>query len=122
MSEERPIRIGAAARDVAVVWEEEGDHILGEGADVERVGDMTWTWRTDEAETGRVEFADAGPERGEARLLIDRRDGAAGARIAEIIDRLSEVLATRGIDRPVVAQDPHQGEAPEQATDPDQPL
>lgn len=124
-TETRPIRFGLAAREAANLWQEQADRVITDEAtsfEVEKAGDLTWTWSMGDVENGRLEFHDRGEGRGEARLEVERSDGSAGERIDSIVTRLSAALTQPGLDPPVVARDPHQGEPPEAATDPDQPL
>lgn len=124
-TERRPIRFGLSALDAARRWEECSGSILApdDGAiNLEKVDDLVWAWEIGGSESGRIEFRDAGPEQGGAEIEVSRTDGSAGERAGSIIDRLARVVSGVGIDPPVVARDPHQGEPPEASTDPDQPL
>lgn len=124
-TERRPIRFGLPARDAARLWEQGASSILatdGDAVHLEKLDDLTWTWTIGEVESGRIGFRDSGPERGAAEIEVTRTDGSAGPRTGSIVDRLAGELAGRGLDPPVVARDPHQGEPPEASTDPDQPL
>jgi hypothetical protein len=127
--DKRPIRIGIPARQAAERWEANAGPILQSDldendVDVERVDGRTWEWTIGEVESGRIEFIDAGEGTGELVIDLERSDESAGDRIRSIVNRFSRsVVGESGdIDRPVVAIDPHQGEPPEAATDPDQPL
>lgn len=125
-TERRPIRFGVAAPQAARSWEEGSGPILAPDTDddvrLEKVDDLAWTWEIGEVESGRIEFRDAGPERGAAEIEVTRTDGSAGHRAGSIVDRLADELTGPGMDPPVVARDPHQGQPPEASTDPDQPL
>lgn len=124
-TERRPIRFGLPARDAARLWEEVASSILvadGDAAHLEKVDDLTWTWTIGEVESGRIGFRDSGPEQGTAEIEVRRADGSAAPRAGSIVDRLAGELSGQGLDPPVVARDPHQGEPPEASTDPDQPL
>lgn len=125
-TERRPIRLGLAAPDAARSWEEGSGPILDPDKEddvrLEKVGDLAWTWEIGEVESGRIEFRDAGPEQAAAEIEVSRPDGSAGNRAGSIVDRLADELSGPGLDPPVVARDPHQGEPPEASTDPDQPL
>ncbi|HEX2152448.1 MAG TPA: hypothetical protein VHL52_00530 [Acidimicrobiia bacterium] len=129
--DKRPIRIGIPAREAAERWEANARTILQSDldaddvdVDVERVDGRTWEWTIGEVESGRIEFIDAGEGTGELVIDLERSDQSAGDRIRSIVNRFSRSVVgeSGGIDPPVVAIDPHQGEPPEAATDPDQPL
>jgi len=123
---ERPVRIGLPAREAARRWEEAATTILATDGEpspsIEKVGDMTWEWRLGDTESGRIEFRDAGEEIGEFIIDIDRLDDDGAARLRSIVNGFTRAAAGAGVDRPVVAADPHQGEPVEAATDEDQPL
>lgn len=125
-TERRPVRFGLSARDAARSWEAGSGAILApDNADdlsLEKVGDLAWTWELGKVESGRIEFRDAGPEQGAAEIEVTRTDGSARQRAGSIVERLAGELSGHGMDPPVVAEDPHQGEPPEAPTDPDQPL
>lgn len=127
--DQRPIRIGMPARQAAERWATSAEPILRSdiddaGAQIDQVDAKTWEWTIGEVESGRIEFIDAGEETGELVIRLERTDESAADRIRSIVNRFTRSVAgdSDGIDRPVVADDPHQGEPPEAATDPDQPL
>lgn len=123
---ERPMRVGLPAREAARRWEEAAPAILSSDGDpvleLEKVADTTWEWSLGDAESGRIEFRDAGEESGEFIIDIDRPGGGVDDRLRSILDGFARAVAGAGLDRPVVADDPHQGEPAEAATDVDQPL
>lgn len=124
-TERRPIRFGLPARDAARHWEEGASSILaidGDAVRLVKVDDLTWTWTIGEVESGRIGFRASGPEHGAAEIEVNRTDESARQRTGSIVDRLAGELSGQGLDPPVVAEDPHQGEPPEASTDPDQPL
>lgn len=124
-TERRAIRFGLPVRDAARRWEEGAASILvtdGDAVRLEKVDDLTWAWTIGEVESGRIGFRDSGPEQGAAEIEVSRTDGSAGRRAGSIVDRLADELSGQGMDPPVVARDPRQGEPPEASTDPDQPL
>lgn len=125
-TEKQPIRFGLSAREAAGRWEaESGTIVSGHGSDrvdLQKIDDSTWTWRMGDVETGRIEFRDAGVDQGEASIELSRSDDSASERIRAIVEGLSGVLSAPGLDSPVVARDPQQGEPPEASTEPDQPL
>lgn len=124
-TERRTVRLGLSARDAARRWEERSASILApdDGAiSLEKVDDLVWAWEIGGSESGRIEFKDAGPSQGGAEIEVSRTDGSAGERAGSIIDRLAGAVSGAGIDPPVVARDPRQGEPAEASTDPDQPL
>ncbi|HLU53642.1 MAG TPA: hypothetical protein VK011_08635 [Acidimicrobiia bacterium] len=120
------MRIGLAARDAARRWEESAAAILatdGEAVpEIQKVDDMAWEWSLGERESGRIEFRDAGEDIGEFIIDVDRRDGNEAARLRQIVNGFTRAAAGPGLDRPVVAVDPHRGEPAEADTDEDQPL
>lgn len=124
--EAKPMRIGLPAREAARRWEQSAATILAADGEptphVERVDELTWEWSIDDQESGRIEFRDAGEEVGEFIIDIDRLDRDDSDRLRSIVNRFTRAVAGDGIDRPVVAADPHQGEPTEAVTDEDQPL
>lgn len=129
-TDERPIRIGVPARQAAERWGAESRSILrpeGEEAatlEVDQVDDRHWTWTVGETEAGRIEFRDAGEQTSEMVVFLERSEGSGPDRLRTIVNRFTEAVARPfdRIDPPVVADDPYQGQPPEGATDPDQPL
>lgn len=125
---EKALRIGIAAREAARRWSASPESILrsdgdpGSSLSVERVDDLAWQWRLGEIETGRIEFRDAGEDEGEFVIQLDRSDGSEPDRLRSIVNRFSQAASGEGIDRPVVAADPHQGEPAEASTEKEQPL